>query len=87
MIGFNVILRVVDNSVIIISPLNQHEFLSFVEQHKIRYFEPNSCLFVFILWKSMGTSNCLVTNILQNVFFGFKRKRETPEGLVQLECE
>ncbi len=30
-----------------------------------------------ILWKSMATINCLVTNLLQNIFFCAQQKKET----------
>ncbi len=30
-----------------------------------------------ILWKSMATSNCLIINILQNIFVWVQQKRET----------
>jgi len=29
-----------------------------------------------ILWKSMGSINCLVTNILQNILFVFNRRKK-----------
>jgi len=32
------------------------------------------------LWKSMATVNCLITNILQNVFFCVQQKKETHLG-------
>ncbi len=38
-----------------------------------------------ILWKSMATVNCLVTNILQNIFFCVQQKKEAHTGLVELE--
>ncbi len=34
-----------------------------------------------ILWKSMSTVNCLVTNSLQNIFFCVQQKKETHTGL------
>jgi len=40
-----------------------------------------------ILWKSMGTSNCLVTVILQNIFLYFQQKKELLAGLEQFEGE
>jgi len=40
-----------------------------------------------ILWKSMGSINCLVTNGLQNIFFCVQQKKETHTGLEQLEGE
>ncbi len=42
-------------------------------------------LFFFILWKSVATSNCLITNILQNIFFYVQLKKEA--GLEQHEVE
>ncbi len=33
----------------------------------------------------MATSNCLVTNIIQNKLFCVKQKKETHTGLEQLE--
>ncbi len=33
------------------------------------------------LWKSTATANCLVTNILQSVFFCVQQKKETHTGL------
>jgi len=39
-----------------------------------------------ILWKSMGSINCLVTGILQNIFFSVQQK-EIHTGLEQLEDE
>ncbi len=39
-----------------------------------------------ILWKSMATVNCLVTNILQNIFC-VQQKTETHTGLEQLQGE
>ncbi len=38
-----------------------------------------------ILWKSMGTNHCLVTHILQNIFFCFQQKEETRTVLKRLE--
>ncbi len=38
-----------------------------------------------ILWKLMATINCLVTNILRNIFFCVQQKKETHTGLNQLE--
>ncbi len=38
-----------------------------------------------ILWKSVGTGNCLITNSLINIFFVFSRKKGSHEGLEQLE--
>ncbi len=40
-----------------------------------------------ILWKSMDTVICLVTNILQNIFFCVQQKKESHTGLEQLETE
>ncbi len=34
-------------------------------------------IFFPILWKSMATVNCLVTNILQNTFFCVQQLKET----------
>ncbi len=42
------------------------------------------CIFFFILWKSMATSNYLIPNILQNIFC-VQQKKETDTGLEQLE--
>ncbi len=36
-------------------------------------------------WRSIGTNNCLVTNILQNVFFCVQQKREIHMGLERHE--
>ncbi len=44
-----------------------------------------SIVFFPILWKSVATSNCLITNILQNIFFYVQLKKET--GLEQHEVE
>ncbi len=38
-------------------------------------------VFFFLLSKSMGTSNCLVTHILQNIFFCVQHKKEIHTGL------
>ncbi len=35
----------------------------------------------------MGTNNCLVTHILQNIFFCVQQKKEMHTGLEQLEGE
>jgi len=40
-----------------------------------------------LLWKSMVSINCLVTNILQNIFFCVQQKIEIHTGLEQLEGE
>jgi len=40
-----------------------------------------------ILWKSMATVNCLVTDILQNIFFLVQQKKEKHTGLEQHEGE
>ncbi len=40
-----------------------------------------------LLWKSMATVNCLVTNFLKNIFFCVQQKKETHTGLEQLEDE
>jgi len=39
------------------------------------------------LWKSMGSINCLVTDILQNIFFCVQQKKEIHTGLKQVEGE
>ncbi len=56
--------------------------------------EPNSCwppltsiVGKEILWKSMGTINCLITSILQNIFFYDQHKKETYTGLERHEGE
>ncbi len=36
-----------------------------------------------ILWKSMGTSNCLVIHIIQNIFFCVQQNTEIHTGLEQ----
>jgi len=38
-----------------------------------------------ILWKSMATVDCLVANILQNIFFCPQQNTETHTGLEQCE--
>ncbi len=38
------------------------------------------CIFS-ILWLSMAIGNCLVTNILQNIFFCVQQKKKTHTGL------
>jgi len=35
----------------------------------------------------MGTSNFLVTHVLQNIFFCVQQKKEIHTGLEQLKCE
>ncbi len=40
-----------------------------------------------LLWKSMATISCLVTNILHNIFFSVQQKKETHRGLEQVEGE
>ncbi len=40
-----------------------------------------------LIWKSMGTSSYLVSNILQGVFFYVQPKKETHAGLEQCEVE
>jgi len=40
-----------------------------------------------ILWKSMGSINCLVTNILQNIFICVQQKKEIHIGVEQHEGE
>jgi len=37
-----------------------------------------------ILWKSLGSINCLVTDILLNIFFCVQQKKEVHTGLKQL---
>ncbi len=39
-----------------------------------------------LLRQSMATVNCLVTNILQNIFFGVPQRKENT-GLEQIESE
>ncbi len=34
-----------------------------------------------IKWKSMATSNCLVSNILQNIFICVQQKKETHNNI------
>jgi len=63
--------------------LNLYDFLYYTK-NKRRYYE--ECLF-FLLWKSMGSINCLVTDILQNIFFCVQQKKENHTGLKQLEGE
>jgi len=41
----------------------------------------------FLLWKSMGSINCLVTDIHQNDFFFGQQKKEIHTGFKQLEDE
>ncbi len=36
---------------------------------------------IFLLWKSMATVSCLVTNILQNIFFCVQQQKQTHTGL------
>jgi len=43
--------------------------------------------FQFIVWKSMGAVNCMMTDILQNNFFCVQQKKETRTGLEQFEDE
>ncbi len=40
-----------------------------------------------MLWKSMATINCLVTNIFQNIFYCVPQRKETHTGLGQVEGE
>jgi len=40
-----------------------------------------------ILWKSMGSINCLVPNILQTILFCVQQNKEIHTGLKQLEGE
>ncbi len=56
--------------------------------------EPNSCwppltsiVGKEILCKSMETINCLITSILQNIFFYVQHKKETPTVLKRHEVE
>jgi len=68
---------------------NLCEFLSSAEP-KRRYFEECSLtliVFIFLLWKSMGSVRCFITNILQNIFFCVQQERATHTGLQQLEGE
>ncbi len=52
-----------------------------------KFEEPNSwspltsIVGKLILWMSMGTINCLITSILQNIFFYFQHNKETHTGL------
>ncbi len=39
------------------------------------------------IWKSVGTSNCLATSILQNIFLYARQKKETQTGLEQVKSE
>jgi len=65
----------------------------FYFEDKIRYFEePNrrwtpliSVVGKEILWKSMGTINCLITSILQSILFYVQNKKETHTGLERHE--
>jgi len=41
-------------------------------------------IFFFIVWMSLGSINCLVTHILQNMFFA-QQKKEIHTGLEQLK--
>ncbi len=65
-------------------------FLSYVE-HEKKDILKNQQLLVPIdygrLWKSMGTINCLITSILQNIFFYVQHKKETHTGLERNEGE
>ncbi len=71
---------------------NLYKFPFYVE-HKRRYFEePNSWWSSLtsivgkeMLLKSMGTINCLITSILQNIFFYVRHKKDTHTGLEQHE--
>jgi len=38
-------------------------------------------IFFFLLWKSMGSINCLVYDILQNMYFCVQQKKEMNTGL------
>ncbi len=44
-------------------------------------------IFFSIIWKSMATVNCLVTNIFQNIFFCVPQLKELDTGLEQLKVE
>jgi len=44
-------------------------------------------IFFVLLWKSMATVKCLVTNILQNILFCVQHKKDIHTGLEQLEGE
>jgi len=41
----------------------------------------------FLLCKSVGSINCLVTDILQNILFCVQQMKEVHTGLKQLEGE
>jgi len=56
------------------------EALHMKEHNKFSYSK-------WILWKSIGTFNCLVTDIHQNIFFCVQQKKEIHTGLEQLESE
>ncbi len=56
----------------------------------------NSIIYLFIyilslshtpIWKSMDTSNCLVTTILQNLLFYVQKMKETHASLEEHEGE
>jgi len=55
---------------------NLYEFLSSAE-NKIKYFEDTD-------FHRMENGNCLVTDILQNIFFCAQQKKEMYTGLEQL---
>jgi len=38
-----------------------------------------------LLWKSMGSINCLVTDIFINIFLCVQQKEETHKGLKQFD--
>jgi len=42
-------------------------------------------IFFFRLWKSTRSTNCLVTEIIQNIFLCVQQKKEILTGLKQLE--
>jgi len=43
-----------------------------------------SIVFFFLQWESMGSINCLFTNILQNIYFCVQQEKEIHTGLKQL---
>ncbi len=81
-----------------IGSANMH-YVSFIIMHKRRFCrknfeEPNSCWYPLtsivrkeILWKSMGTINCLITSILQNIFVYVQHEKETYTDSYQHEGE
>ncbi len=71
---------------------NLYKFLSSVEHKQMlvvagtKYYGIIIILWKKILWKSVATSNCLLTNILPNIFC-VQQKKETCTGLEQHEGE